>query len=174
MKYLLRFMNSVSMRRMHGLQEKLGWNNYVTTIKNEMLDHAKKKLITKMIEALKKTEEGSVKILRRKAFYFGNSGQVDNEGKFTIFGQAFQQMRLEKEPYMSFKKNRVDEKVFNVTFAGEGSQDAGGPFRDCITNMCKELQSESLPLLIRTANNKNNHGQFRECWIPNPSSRSPS
>lgn len=40
--------------------------------------------------------------------------------------------------------------------------------------MCKELESESLPLLIRSANNKNNHGQFRECWIPNCSSRSPT
>lgn len=104
--------------------------------------------------------------MRRKAFNFKESGQVDNEGKFTIFGQVFQQLR--REQYSAFKKNRVDDKVFNVTFQGEGSQDAGGPFRDCITNMCKEVQSEALPVLIRTANNKNNHGQFRECWIPNP------
>lgn len=76
--------------------------------------------------------------------------------------------------YSSFKKNKVDAKVFNVTFPGEGAQDAGGPFRDCITNMCKELQSENLPILVRTPNNKNNHGQFRECWIPNPSSKTPT
>ena len=40
--------------------------------------------------------------------------------------------------------------------------------------MCRELTTESLPILIRSANNKNNHGQYRECFIPNPSSRSPT
>lgn len=51
-----------------------------------MMSHAKKSLINKMIEALQTTGEGSVKILRRKAFYFANSGMCDNEGKSTIFG----------------------------------------------------------------------------------------
>ena len=68
----------------------MGWNKYVNMIKSEMMLHAKKKLINKMIDALQTTSEGQDKILRRKAFYFANSGQVDNEGKFTIFGQVFQ------------------------------------------------------------------------------------
>ncbi len=42
-----------------------------------------------MISKLNVSDEGMIKILRRKAFYFANSGEVDNEGKFTIFGQAF-------------------------------------------------------------------------------------
>lgn len=58
-------------------------------IKNDMVTHAKKRLINKMIENLQGTGEGSVKIMRRKAFYFVNSGQVDNEGKMTVFGQVF-------------------------------------------------------------------------------------
>jgi E3 ubiquitin-protein ligase HERC2 len=28
--------------------------------------------------------------------------------------------------------------------------------------------------LIRTPNNKNSHGQNRECWIPNPSAKNPA
>lgn len=126
-----------------------------------------------MIEALPtNSTEPDVKIKRRQAFYFLDSGQVDNEGKSTIFGQIFQLLR--RDNFVSFKKNKVDSKVFNVKIAGEGAQDAGGPFRDCITNMCSELQSHALPLLIKSQNNKNNHGQFRECWIPNPASRSPT
>ncbi|TNV74890.1 hypothetical protein FGO68_gene13970 [Halteria grandinella] len=172
-KYFLRFMNTVTMKRLpKSIQEKYGWNQYVQLIKTEMLSHAKKKLINKMIESLKKTEEAQITVMRRKAFNFKESGQCDNEGKCTIFGQVFQQLR--KENYSAFKKNRVDDKVFNVTFKGEGSQDAGGPFRDCITNMCRELQSGSLPLLIPTPNNLNNVGQFRECYLPNQSSRSPT
>ena len=121
-----------------------------------MLAHSKKKLINSMIGKLPETGEGSVKILRRKAFYFADSGLMDNEGKCTIYGQVFQHMRLVN--YESFKNNKVDAKMFNVIFAGEGAQDAGGPFRDCITNLCKELKSPSIPILIRIPNNKNNHG----------------
>ena len=43
-----------------------------------------------------------------------------------------------------------------------------------MANLCKELMSSILPLLIPTPNNKNNHGQYRECWIVNPSSTSPT
>jgi len=141
-------------------------------VKNEMMIHVKRRIINDMISKLKKSEEGGIVIRRRKAFYFANSGMVDHEGRSTIFGQVFQQCRSNN--YDWFKKNNVDSKAFSVTFQGEGSQDAGGPFRDCITNMCLEMQSDSLPLIIRTPNNKNNHGQYRECWIPNPSSKNPT
>lgn len=40
--------------------------------------------------------------------------------------------------------------------------------------MCSELESDSLPLLIKTANNRNNHGENRDCFIPNLKSNSPT
>ncbi len=64
--------------------------------------------------------------------------------------------------------------MIKVNFSGEGSIDAGGPYRETLTNICQELQSSVLPLLIPTPNNKNNHGQFRECWMINPAARSPT
>lgn len=62
----------------------------------------------------------------------------------------------------------------SIRFKDEGSVDVGGPFREAMTSICKELMSTILPLLIPTPNNKNNHGQYRECWMVNPSSTSPS
>ena len=85
-KYFLRFMNVVSLRRMPGLQEKVGWNRFMAMIKHDMISHAKSKLINKLIENLSSTSEGSVRVMRRKAFNFINSGLVDHEGKSTIFG----------------------------------------------------------------------------------------
>lgn len=52
--------------------------------------------------------------------------------------------------------------------------DAGGPYREGLTNMCTEIESEALPLLVKTANNRNNHGENRDCFIPNPSSNNPT
>lgn len=34
--------------------------------------------------------------------------------------------------------------------------------------------STALPQLIKTPNNKNDHGMNRECWIPNPAARNPT
>lgn len=40
--------------------------------------------------------------------------------------------------------------------------------------MCDEIESESLPLLIKTVNNRNNHGENRDTFIPNPASNNPT
>jgi E3 ubiquitin-protein ligase HERC2 len=40
--------------------------------------------------------------------------------------------------------------------------------------MCNELESEALPLFVKTSNNRNNHGENRDCFIPNPSSNNPT
>lgn len=44
-----------------------------------------------------------------------------------------------------------------------------GPYREAISQMCTELQSAALPLLIPSPNQKNDSGQFREKWVLNPS-----
>jgi hypothetical protein len=52
-----------------------------------MFSHARNKMINKMIDTLaSNTKEPDVNIKRRKAFYFLNTGEVDHEGKSTIFG----------------------------------------------------------------------------------------
>jgi len=57
---------------------------------------------------------------------------------------------------------------------GEASGDDGGPFRDTLDNIAAELELDVLPLLMKSPNNKNNHGSNRDCFILNPSSRSPT
>jgi E3 ubiquitin-protein ligase HERC2 len=82
-------------------------------------------------------------------------------------------MKKKPDSYKSFLVNSVDSQILKVNFSGEGSIDAGGPYRETLTNICKELMSPILPLLIPSPNNKNNHGQYRECWMINPSATSP-
>lgn len=57
---------------------------------------------------------------------------------------------------------------------GEGAQDIGGVFRDSLVNICDELEDPVLPLLIKSPNNRNDHGSHRDCFILNPTSTSPS
>ena len=57
---------------------------------------------------------------------------------------------------------------------GEGSVDAGGPFRDSLVNIIDEMESGLVPLLIKSPNNRNEHGENRDCYILNPDSKSPA
>jgi len=73
-----------------------------------------------------------------------------------------------------FIQNGVEARCFYANFQGEGSIDAGGPFRDCLDNMASELESPVLPLLLKSPNNRNDHGSNRDCFVLNPSARSPT
>jgi len=70
--------------------------------------------------------------------------------------------------------NNTDSQMFSVSFAGEGSIDVGGPFRETLSNVVDELEDVHLPLLIKTANHRNDHGSSRECFTLNPASITPT
>jgi E3 ubiquitin-protein ligase HERC2 len=80
---------------------------------------------------------------------------------------------MKENNYQTMRKNDADSQAWRINFIGEGSIDAGGPYRESITNMCDEMMSSFLPLFIPSQNNKNDHGQNRDCWTINPASTSP-
>lgn len=45
-----------------------------------------------------------------------------------------------------------DQQAFTVRLVGEGATDSGGPYRECLSSMCAELQSNQLPLFIPCPN----------------------
>ena len=68
----------------------------------------------------------------------------------------------------------TDEKCYKIDFKGEGSIDVGGPFRDSLTNIARELESGVVPLFIKSPNNKNEHGTNRDCFILDSRSKTPA
>jgi hypothetical protein len=52
--------------------------------------------------------------------------------------------------YQGMKINTADKKAWFVKFIGEFSMDHGGLFRESLTDMCHELQSHVLNLLVPT------------------------
>ena len=118
----------------------------------------------------------NVTVSRRKALMFADSGKVDHAGTQSLFGQIMSEIHEDdsSESMAAFQKTDVEVKCFECKFLGEGGIDAGGLFRDALVDISKELQSDVLPLLTKTPNNKNDSGNFRECFILNPHARSPT
>ncbi|XP_052792637.1 probable E3 ubiquitin-protein ligase HERC1 isoform X2 [Mya arenaria] len=67
---------------------------------------------------------------------------------------------------------RLPARAWKVKLLGEGADDAGGVFDDTITEMCLELESGVVPLLLPTPNTSTETGNNRDRYVLNPSLRS--
>ena len=74
----------------------------------------------------------------------------------------------------NFRHSGVDERCYRINFKGEGAIDAGGPFRESLVNVVQEMEDGLLPMLIKSPNNRNDHGSHRDCYILDPASTSPA
>lgn len=63
---------------------------------------------------------------------------------------------------------RLPSRAWKVKLVGEGADDAGGVFDDTITEMCQELQSGVVDLLIHTPNSFADVGSNTDRFLLNP------
>jgi hypothetical protein len=74
---------------------------------------------------------------------------------------------------------RQTERCFKVVFKRESAEGEVGPYRESLSQLSQELQSDKLPLLIRSPNMRLAEeqigvGESRDKWIPNPAATSPA
>jgi hypothetical protein len=100
---------------------------------------------------------------RTKSLRARETGRVDSEGMFSIFGQIFRNMN-----HRTFNELRNAERPYRVNFRGEGSIDAGGPYNEAVSSIADELQSSMLPLFVPVQNQVHAIGENRDSWTVNP------
>ena len=96
-------------------------------------------------------------------------GKTDHGDGDTLFSQLFKGMS-KKQPsdYKTWwRRDGIDNRVFRANFKGEHSIDAGGPYRELMENISRELCSSVLPVLAPTENQRHEHGNMRECFVLN-------
>lgn len=91
--------------------------------------------------------------------------RIGQKGKMNkpIFVQAAKQVVVMKPQEL-----RLPSRAWKVKLVGEGADDAGGVFDDTITEMCQELISGVVPLLVPTPNAINDEGFNRDKYLLNP------
>jgi hypothetical protein len=60
------------------------------------------------------------------------------------------------------------ERAWKVKMVGLNSIDAGGPYRDAMEHMCRELHAPVLPLFVPCSNARSNNGEGRDRVVPRP------
>ncbi|KAJ1611708.1 SPRY and HECT domain-containing protein [Cryptosporidium canis] len=111
--------------------------------------------------------DGKIRVsINRPRSIFGNKKIKNSTDKFgldTVFGQLYS--ILEKIPFNRF---RCKKRPWYVIYEGEGGIDAGGIYRDLLSHLCIELQSERLQLFVLCPNS-NGYGDDQFFFVPNPS-----
>ena len=76
--------------------------------------------------------EFNLNLSRLQALNHAGKGKCDNNGRWSVFGQAFRS--IHGLPPSSL---RSKSRLWRVEFIGEHSIDGGGPYRDSWANMCQ-------------------------------------
>jgi hypothetical protein len=148
------------------------WNSILKSKKRFLVDKFLESQFNKVIQTLPKDDRGRIEITinRYAARRFCDSGKVDTGDGDTVFMQVMRVMKREDPNFTAWRKNGLNSAVFRANFLHEGSIDAGGPYRECHEQMCKEVLSGALPLLVPTPNQINSVGEMRECFVLNADS----
>jgi len=88
-----------------------------------------------------------------RAARFAEENKTDDEATELIFGQIFQAFRNKKD---EMYKIGFGSRAWHVNTKGMSSIDQGGPYRDTIEHMCRDLMSPLCPLFIKSPNSKAN------------------
>jgi len=100
----------------------------------------------------------SVLLDRRKAV---------SDSRNVVFLQLYRQLR-DVPP----RRLRQEDQAWMVRFHHEGAEDAGGPYRESLALLSADLESGQLPLLLPTPNARDDVGDNRDKFVPNPECRS--
>uniref|UniRef100_A0A7S0DIF5 Uncharacterized protein n=1 Tax=Amorphochlora amoebiformis TaxID=1561963 RepID=A0A7S0DIF5_9EUKA len=96
--------------------------------------------------------------------------KTDHKGRRSLFGQFYRATKsMDQERLYKISK---DERAFSVRDIHMSVADAGGPYRDYVSKMMKEVQDPVLPLFIKCPNGRNGVGENRNCVVPRSSSTS--
>jgi len=114
-----------------------------------------------------------------KAQKLVHQSRVDASGDRTLFGQAYQILHLhrhsEENKYGDHDRDptrllvRWRQKAWRTVLQGMYADDYGGVYRDALDRMCREVQSSVLPLFIPCPNAREQIGENRNHFVPNPS-----
>ena len=88
----------------------------------------------------------------------------DPDGLKSNFGQVFQQLQFLRPQTLRCQQGA---RPFRVKFSGEGGIDAGGLYRDAVSEVCSTLLSRDTPLFIPCPN-ASGFGDNSNTWLPNP------
>lgn len=136
----------------------------VKALRTLILRTDKAGVVTRVLKQVKKADirRPSIKIDRTKGRW---DTDLDPTGENSIFGQIYTALGTAASTNTIF---RGADRWWTVSFANEHVSDAGGGFRETVSNISDDLNSTRTPLFIPTPNATSEVGDLRDAWMPSP------
>lgn len=83
--------------------------------------------------------------------------------KHSVFGQVFS--LVGRKPSALFKTGK---KLWSVSFAGEGADDVGGPYREALSEMSADVMNPRTMMFLPSSNQVNHQGTIQDRFTINP------
>jgi len=140
-----------------------------TIIHNSFLAICQKDRIQQFYDNIGKIKKNhsseEIIISRIQATNFKQENKLDITYENTLFSQIYQKLKDNEDKI--YIRNTGDQ-MFQVILLHEGATDAGGPYRDVLSHVCEELQSNVLDIFIKTPNHIGELGSYRDKFMINP------
>jgi HECT-domain (ubiquitin-transferase)/Concanavalin A-like lectin/glucanases superfamily len=165
-------------------QSHIAWSlaSALFAVKGFVFTRTKMAMWNVILQNTRSRGHGAVNVRINRIQSMKSRGRGDPECRRSVFGQLFQQLH-----FVAPETLRRHDQTWRVDLVAEGAQDAGGVFRDSISNLCEELQSDTLPLLVPVPNRQAMESDKRaqeqsggggdssgfenwHMWVPNPRS----
>ena len=116
------------------------------------------------------TSHGPEINLKRIGLERNEAGHKGEDGCESVLAQAHQALKMYSDNDVWLREKRP----WKVKFLGPGEEgtDAGGVYNESLSVMCDELHDRSLPLFVRSPNNRSGVGEEQNCFVFNPSATS--
>eukprot|EP00045_Choanoeca_perplexa_P017892 m.270728 g.270728 ORF g.270728 m.270728 type:complete len:4196 (-) comp17668_c0_seq1:27-12614(-) len=127
----------------------------------------KERMLKSIVQRTNSTTNRVTITLNRVSIKLTSDGLAGPEGRNSVFAQAARELRA-VDPSVLL----LPARQWKVRFTGEGLDDAGGGFSESISEMCEELHSRTVPLLIKTPNALDDAGDNRDVYLLDPTANS--
>ena len=107
-KYTKAFLKTRLFVDENDLQDKSSFSYKHFNSKRLVIPSVTNQIVIDMLESIEQEDYVNVRVSRMKAMAFADEGKVDNEGKYTIFGQIMRQCRKESPEMINFRQKNPD------------------------------------------------------------------
>jgi hypothetical protein len=133
--------------------------------KSFLLMHVKQTWLTESLARTVQHSSGNLQLDTFRAQKVQPDQIGFNNVRKSLFGQMVKQAYTNAHIQC---RTTTNNRAFNVAYIGLHASDAGGPYREALNDVVKELQSNRLPFFLPVPNAKAGTGSNRDCWVTRP------
>uniref|UniRef100_A0A6B2KYW1 HECT domain-containing protein n=1 Tax=Arcella intermedia TaxID=1963864 RepID=A0A6B2KYW1_9EUKA len=164
-------LNSTSLAYMIGISRGIIFYDTKNSLLSELLYLTQtnlRRVVLRLDRHKKNKNEGNINLIDNHKTEDNQNKKVKEATETLLFLQVWNNLQ-----FVDPARLRQGDRAWEVKFLNEGAADIGGPYNECLTQICSEMCSPSLGLFCPCPNQVSEMGYNQDKFLPNPGAISP-